>query len=328
MAHARFEAGWLRSQEFVVAGLIVLLLAAFSVSVPGFFSRDNFIGLLQSVTLLGLLGVGMAIVVIARGIDLSAIAVMVCPTAFVLHLVAIGWSVPVAFAAGLASAMGIGLLNGWLIAFAQLPALFVTLATGLGLYGFATTVLNNDIIQWPARLNGLSWIGRSSLAGIPVPMVTLGVLLCASGLLLRHTRAGRFVYAIGDNPESAAAVGIPVRRIVVRIYFLSALIAFLAGITSAAVLDASAVRLFNSTILYDVILVVVLGGIGLSGGRGSVLSVVLGTLLIGTVSNAMVLLDADHAIQNLVKGALLLAAIVVNSRLNPRNEETAQQGDI
>jgi ribose transport system permease protein len=209
-----------------------------------------------------------------------------------------------------------------------LPALFVTLATGLALYGVATTVLDNDIVEWPSQMDGLSWIGRSGLLGLPLPMVILAALVCVAGLLLRQTRFGRFVYAIGDNPESANAIGIPVRRIVMSIYVLSALIAFLAGITSAAVLHASAVRLFNSTFLYDVILVVVLGGIGLSGGRGSVISVVLGTLLIGTVTNAMVLMNADFSMQSLVKGALLLAAIITDSRLNPRYEETAQQGDI
>jgi ribose transport system permease protein len=328
MTSSRGSANWMHSQETIVAAFIILLAAGFSVMVPGFARADNLVGLLQSVTILGLLGIGMAVVVIARGIDLSMIAVMACPAAFVLHLSAIGWSVPTAVLLGLACAVATGLINGYLIAYARLPALFVTLATGLGLYGIATTMLNNDIIEWPSQMDSLSWIGRSTLAGLPVPMVIWIVLVCLVGTLLRRTRVGRFIYAIGDNPESANAIGIPVKRTIVFIYALSALIAYLAGITSAAVLHASAVRLFNSTFLYDVILVVVLGGIGLSGGRGSVLSVVLGTLMIGTVTNAMVLMDANYSLQNLVKGALLLAAIIADSRLNPRFEETAQQGDI
>jgi ribose transport system permease protein len=87
-------------------------------------------------------------------------------------------------------------------------------------------------------------------------------------------------------------------------------------------------RIFNSTLIYDVILVVVLGGIGLSGGRGGVINVILGTLLIGTMLNAMTILNMSYAAQNLVKGVVLLAAVIADSFLNPRNEETAQQGDI
>ena len=87
-------------------------------------------------------------------------------------------------------------------------------------------------------------------------------------------------------------------------------------------------RIFNSTLIYDVILIVVLGGIGLSGGRGGVINVVIGTLLIGTMLNGMTILDVSYSAQNMIKGLILLAAILVDSLLNPRNEETAQQGDI
>jgi ribose transport system permease protein len=96
----------------------------------------------------------------------------------------------------------------------------------------------------------------------------------------------------------------------------------------AASLDIVSTRAFNSTLIYDVILVVVLGGIGLAGGRGGVSHVLAGTLLIGTLLNAMTILDVSYSIQNLVRGAILLVSVLVDSMLNPRNEETAQQSDI
>ena len=96
----------------------------------------------------------------------------------------------------------------------------------------------------------------------------------------------------------------------------------------AASVDSMPTRIFNSTLIYDVILVVVLGGIGLSGGRGGVINVILGTLLIGTMLNGMTIMNMSYAAQNLVKGVVLLAAVLADSFLNPRNEETAQQGDI
>jgi ribose transport system permease protein len=147
-------------------------------------------------------------------------------------------------------------------------------------------------------------------------------------LFLRRTRAGTFIYAIGDNPFGARATGLPTRPIVVLQYVLAALIGLFAGLVMAASVNSMPTRIYNSTMIYDVVLVVVLGGIGLSGGRGGVLNVIIGTLLIGTMLNGMTIMDVSYSVQNIVKGVVLLVAILVDSLINPRNEETAQQGDI
>jgi ribose transport system permease protein len=161
---------------------------------------------------------------------------------------------------------------------------------------------------------------------MPVLLFFLAALLFA--VFLGRTNLGRFAYAMGDNPQGAKIAGIAVRPATVLIYVFSAVTAFFAGLVMAAVLHTVALRVYNSTLIYDVILVVVLGGIGLSGGRGGVTNVLVGTLLIGILTNILTLLNADVVIQDAVKGGLLLVAIIVDSRLNPRNEETAQQGDI
>ena len=106
------------------------------------------------------------------------------------------------------------------------------------------------------------------------------------------------------------------------------LIAFAAGLLSAASLLSMNTRIVNSTLLYDIILVVVIGGIGLSGGKGGVRNIIVGALLIGIMLNAMTILDISNIYQNLIKSTILLVAIVVDSALNPRDEQTAQQGDI
>ena len=111
-------------------------------------------------------------------------------------------------------------------------------------------------------------------------------------------------------------------------YLVAALIGAFAGIVMAASLESMPTRVFNSTLIYDVVLVVVLGGVGLSGGRGGVSNVVIGTLLIGTLLNGMTLMDLSYSAQNFIKGLILLCAVVFDSLANPRNEETAQQGDI
>jgi len=170
--------------------------------------------------------------------------------------------------------------------------------------------------------------GSHALLGVPMPVIMFAAVAACVSFFLRRTRLGTYIYAIGDNPFGARVTGIPTRPVIVLQYVLAALIGAFAGMVMAASVNSMPTRIYNSTLIYDVILVVVLGGIGLSGGRGGVVNVVIGTLLIGTLLNGMTILDVSYSAQNLVKGVILLIAILIDSFLNPRNEETAQQGDI
>jgi ribose transport system permease protein len=127
---------------------------------------------------------------------------------------------------------------------------------------------------------------------------------------------------------AARNMGIPVRPMVMLRYAISALLALAAGLLTAASLLSINTRIVNQPILYDIILVVVIGGIGLNGGRGGMRNVVVGAMLIGIMLNAMTILDISNIYQNLIKSTILLIAIIVDSLLNPRDEQTAQQGDI
>jgi ribose transport system permease protein len=209
------------------------------------------------------------------------------------------------------------------------PSLFTTLASGLFLAGLGQVAFFRlDIVQWSPQLDQLSWVGRGTLLGVPMPVIMFAAVAVAVSFFLRRTRLGTYVYAIGDNPFGARVTGIPTRPVIVLQYVLAALIGAFAGMVMAASVNSMPTRIYNSTLIYDVILVVVLGGIGLSGGRGGVVNVVIGTLLIGTLLNGMTILDVSYSAQNLVKGVILLIAILIDSFINPRNEETAQQGDI
>jgi len=317
------------SQQTIVFTIFVLMFAGFSVFLTGFLTTGNLLGLLQNVAILGILGLGMAIVVIGRGIDISMVAVLAVPAGLVLQLVQDGHSVPMAFLAALALALAFGLANGWLVAYAEVPSLFTTLASGLFLAGLGQVAFFRlDIVQWSPQLDRLAWVGRGTLLGVPMPVIMFGVVAFAVSFFLRRTRLGSYVYAIGDNPYGARVTGIPTRPVIVLQYVLAALIGAFDGMVMAASVNSMPTRIYNSTLIYDVILVVVLGGIGFSGGRGGVVNVVIGTLLIGTLLNGMTILDVSYSAQNLVKGVILLIAILIDSFINPRNEETAQQGDI
>jgi ribose transport system permease protein len=134
--------------------------------------------------------------------------------------------------------------------------------------------------------------------------------------------------AVGDNLLAARIAGVPVRPIIVLKYMAASLIGFVAGLVTAASVASMNTRIANSTLVYDVILVVVLGGIGLSGGRGGIRNVIVGTLLIGVFLNGMTIMDIQYTVQNIIKGVILLTAIIMDTIVNPRDEQTAQQGDI
>src|SRR5262249_17602884 len=250
------------------------------------------------------------------------VAVLAVPAGLVLQMVQDGHSLPVAFGSALALALVFGLANGWLIAYAEVPSLFTTLASGLFLAGLGQVALFRlDIVQWSPQLDPFAWIGRDTLAGVPMPVIVFGAVALLVAFFLRTTRLGAYVYAVGDNPFGARTTGIPTRPVIVLQYVLSALIGMFAGLVMAASVNSMPTRIYNSTMIYDVILVVVLGGVGVA-------NVVIGTLLIGTLLNGMTILDVSYSAQNLIKGVVLLAAILIDSFVNPRNEETAQQGDI
>jgi ribose transport system permease protein len=171
-------------------------------------------------------------------------------------------------------------------------------------------------------------VGQFRLEGIPADIYVFLALSLAAFLFLRFTKWGRYIYYAGDNPVAARNAGMPVRPMMVLRYVLSALAAFTAGLLTAASLQSINTRIVNGTLLYDIVLVAVIGGIGLSGGKGGVKNVLIGAFLIGVLLNVMTILDIPELYQNLIKSTILLIAIIVDGLLNPRDEQTAQQGDI
>lgn len=308
----------------VVLGLFTIL----GLTLPGFLTVGNLLNLVRSVAALGILGVAMAIVVIGRGLNLSLVASTGVGTALALHLMAQGAPTSLAIGVGIGLVALVGLVNGLLIAFVEIPALFATLATGLLVYGLArATLLDDLIIEVPPDRALVRLIGQGRPLGIPMPIVLFAFVALAIHLLLTRTVVGRFIYAHGDNAESAALTGIPVRPLTVLEYLLSATTGLLAGLVIAGSVNGFNLQVVTSSLIFDVVLVVVIGGVSLVGGRGGVVSVVVGTAFVGLMLNGMTLLDMNVHQQNIGKGMLLLGAIVLDNRLHPRDEETVRQGD-
>lgn len=316
------------SQERIVLALSVVLFAVAGLTLPGFLALDNLIAIVHSVSVLGLLAVGMAIVIIGRGIDLSAVAIMAMSAAWYLQMLNDGWSEASAMAVAAAGVLAIGLVNGFLIAYAEVPAIFATLATGSFVFGFVRSrLITQDAVPVPPG-HWLEQLGGVRFLGIPSEVFIFGAACLVAYAFLRFSKWGRYVYYMGDNLMAARNIGIPVRPMTLLRYVISAFIALGAGLLTASSLHSMNTRIVNSTLLYDIILVVVIGGIGLSGGKGGMRNVFVGAILIGIMLNAMTILDIQNIYQNLIKATILLIAIVIDSLVNPRDEQTAQQGDI
>jgi ribose transport system permease protein len=317
-------------QEQIVLILAILLFAAFSVLLPGFLTAQNLVTLLRSVAVLGVLGIGMVIVVIGRGIDLSIVANMAISVAWTFQLANDHVPLSLAIALGLGFAALMSLTSGILIAYAEIPPLFTTLAMGTFIYGFgrAHMILGIDVVYLPRDLGWVRNIGQGTVFGVPSAVILAIAIALAAFLFLRYTKLGRFIYAMGDNYAAARIGGTPVRPVLVFQYLLAGVIAYIAGMITATAASAMNTRIVNSNLVYDIILVVVLGGVGLSGGKGGVRNVLVGTLLIGILLNGMTIMDIQYTVQNLITSSILLIAIIIDSVMNPRDEQTAQQGDI
>ena len=317
------------TQERIVISVTVIAFILFAAILPGFLTAKNLLDLTRNIAILGILGVGLAVVVIGRGIDLSVAAVMAVCAAWAIKLSGAGVPELTALLLALALAVAIGAINGFLVAFAEIPAIFVTLASALVIYGVGQFILIQGLVIY---IPDTSWIipglGQSRPFGIPIQLILFVIVGVLGQLFLSYIRWGRFTYALGDNAETARLTGIKVRPLIIVQYIIVAVIAYIAGLALAGANPVYSLRTTESGTLFDAILVVVLGGVSLSGGTGSVMSVVAGTLLLGTLLNGMTIMDLPQPIQDLVKGFVLLSAIVVDAVLHPRDEQTARQSDI
>jgi ribose transport system permease protein len=325
--------GWIRSavvsQEKVVLLTAVALFCGFSVFLSGFLSVGNLLTLLRGVSTLGILGVGMAIVVIGRGIDLTIVTTYAMSAAWTFHLASLGVSIAPALLLGFLLALTVGVVNGVLIAYIEIPALFATLGMAAMVYGFVRWALVPlYVVYMPPSANVIAWIGSGFIWRAPLPILFFALIAFLGFLFLRFTKQGRFIYAIGDNFSAARNSGAPVRPVIILQYALSASIAYVAGMITATAVSSMNTAISTSSLIYDVILVVVLGGIGLSGGRGGIRNVLVGTLLIGILLNGMTIMNVEYTLQNVIRSVILLTAIVLDSLINPRDEQTDQQGDI
>src|ERR1700730_9402782 len=305
------------NQEQIVLLITIALLIAFGLTLNGFATLNNLLNLLRSISILGILGLGMGLIVISRGIDLSEVAIMAGSWSVALIEIQRGTPVFSAVIVALVIAVLIGVANGVMVAFVEAPPLFVTLAAGFVIYGAAFWYAPSWVVYAPKPEDAqyLAYLGHDYLFGVPMPIFVFALAAVAMHLFLSRTSTGRFIYSQGDNPEAARLTGVALRPLIVLEYVIVAFLAWIAGLIWVGTTGSIQMAVVQGTYVFDVILVVVLGGISLIGGRGSVFSVVVGCALIGTLLNAFTIMDVNSEVQNIIRGVVLLAAIILDNWL-------------
>lgn len=301
----------LRTTEFAILLAVVVECAVFSLLSPSFLTPENFVNVTLQIAIYGILAVGMTVVMITGGIDLSvgSMVALVGVVAAILSkkpVLPTEVMVVAAVLCGLAVGMLVGAFSGFLVARFGIPPFIVTLAMMTICRG-VVFIITGGFTEGELPPS-FGWLGRGHVWGLPVPVIIMVLLFAAGHGMLDQTAFGRHVYALGGNEEASRLSGIRVQRAKILVYAVNGLLAGLAGVTLAARLGAGAP---NSGLQYelDVIAAVVVGGTSLSGGRGSMLGTLAGTVFIGVLNNGLNLANVDPYTQKVALGVVILAAV-------------------
>ena len=312
--------GWLR--RYGTSLFLLALILFFALENSRFLSIRNVANILTEVSIYGIIAVGMTFVILTAGVDLavgSLLAFAGMSGAYVMK--AIGADYPLSWLVALATATAVGSLVGYLqgkaVTFFSIPPFIVTLG-GLTIWRGATLILNDG-----SPISGFDasyrWWGTGSIAGVPVPIVLFGLIAAAGFVTQSYTRYGRYVYAVGGNPEAARLNGLDVAAIITSVYLIVGALSGLAGFLLSARLGAAEAV---GGIGYElrVIASVVIGGTSLAGGRGGVGGTIIGAVLIGVLTNGLVIMHVSSYWQQVVIGLIIVAAVAFDTYAKSHRE--------
>lgn len=291
--------------------IYALMLVVFGLTADGFFTTDNLITIAEGVATLGIVAAVQTVVIISGGFDLS-VGSTAALTSVVAAKVLIGGGGPVAAVAGaLAVGTAVGILNGLVITRLRVNPLIATLATFSAIRGVAFVWTDALTQLYPTKY--LAYMGRQRILdnNLPLSIIYMLATFLVVWLVLRYTVFGRFVYAVGGNPRAAFLAGLHVDRVRVIVYAASGLSAGLAGLVIASQLIAGSPQAANQLEL-NAVTAAVLGGASLSGGQGRVWMTLIGALIMGTLTNGLVLLNISSFWQMIALGVVLVLAVALD----------------
>ena len=310
---------------------LLLLMAVFAILEPRFLSSINLFNVMRQVSIVGLLAIGMTFVILTAGIDLSvgsllAFAGLVAAAVakggmqdrFTVGDEAIGYGWPLAALAAIAIGLIGGSLQGIAITRLKVPPFVVTLG-GMSVFRGAALLFAAG-----GPISGFqpdfTWWGQGKIFSVPVPVIIFLVLAAIAHIVLRYTRYGRRVYAVGGNPEAARLAGLNVNGIICSVYIIMGFFAGLGSFVLAARLN-SAEAVAGTGYELTVIASVVIGGTSLFGGAGSIFGTVIGTILIGVLLNGLVLMNVSSYIQQIIIGVIIVLAVAFDTFAKSRRRK-------
>ncbi len=306
----KFDFPWITA-----AIALVVLVVALSIASPMFLSTSNLMSILRQAAVYVIMGLGMSFVMMTGGVDLSQGSLLALIGVISAYIVQNVGSIPLAILASVVVGAVIGSINGTIISCLSIPPFIATLASmylcrGLTLVitQASPIVLTNDAFKW---------IGTGSLLGLPVPVYIFLIAAAVGQFILSYTATGRFILAVGSNQEAARLSGIKTRWNKCKAYILSGIMVSIAGIVYVSRLGAAQATAGQSYEM-EAIAAAVLGGTSVMGGEGTVFGTVLGAIVVAIVRNAMVLLEISTYYQQVVTGAVILIAVIIDTQRKAR----------
>jgi len=311
-------------RQLLPFGTLILLIAGLSALKPdAFLTAENFFNVLSRSSVNGIIAMGMTAIIISGGIDLSVGSMMaLCGMVAGLIMTKVHGVPPVPLMwlgtlAGIGTGLVCGLLNGGLITRLNLPPFIVTLGTMSAFRGISYVMNDGMMFDVPTY----KWLGQATIAGVPVNVLICLFIVLLAFFILRYMPLGRYTYAIGSNRQAAYHAGVNVNRSLLLIYTITGVFIGLAAMIATS-RTVSAQPTAGLSLELDIIAAVVIGGASLSGGRGTVVGTVIGTLLISFLRNGLTLLGISSDIQLVVIGAIIIGAVAIDQMARTRAAES------
>jgi rhamnose transport system permease protein len=307
-----------RSREATLAGVVIVLGMLVWLEAPNFLSSTNVISVTALAAIIAIAAVGEALVIITKNIDLSVESTMGL-VAFVVAMMLKGQNLPVptAWALGIGLGLGLGMVNGVVITILRVPSIVATLGT-LGIYrGLAYIVANGKEITTSDLPSGYTNPASQTFFGVPLFVILAIAIVIVAGLVLRYTVVGRQAYAVGSNAEAAATIGVRAKSTVFLVFALSGMLAGVAGVLWGIEFG----QLYASSASGEslaVIAAVVVGGVSISGGSGTVVGAAIGALFLGLIQNAIVVLSLPQEWLQVIYGLVILLAVAMDALVQMR----------
>jgi ribose/xylose/arabinose/galactoside ABC-type transport system permease subunit len=302
--------------------LVIIAVGILTIFHPSFLNIENIVNLSQQIVLIGILGLGVLFVLISGGLDISLGTGMSFGSIIIGVMVYFKQSLIVAIILMVVSLLSVGAINGFIISKLKVGPIIVTLAMMTIMQGLTYLLAQGRYIK-VTQYSFFDYLGRGRILGIPVLFIILVVLLFISYVILNHTKIGLYLQAIGSNEAAAKAVGINIVKWKFIAYFISAIFMCIGAIVVIGRVLLVTPEISGFALLFDAIAAAFLGGVSLTGGKGSVSNIIVGSIIIVLLNNATQMLQIDPAWNGFFKGSVIIIAIIFTKYIGAVKQNNA-----